>query len=235
MTTTLALFVALVVSGHDQGATVAGDVRTSTAETTAVEAIEQLLVRLGVEQSPEDYKVRSRASLALRDSYQKMIRGLIRLASSEQASPQYLAPHELSLRLLAEIASKDTVPTLIAHIEYRPPLNITNPLPPIGPYPCARALHQRVGPSCVPAIIEHLINTPEDQISDKAITLYAAVIEGCAETYYGVDPTGAFEEVVRDLQRRAAKVSPNVNIIRVLTEVQRLQAQYQASLKGGQK
>ena len=118
-------------------------------------------------------------------------------------STSYRAPEALTL--------------FVSHIEYRQSMPVSEASP-LNGYPCAMAL-AKVGHNSVPVILAHLQSIRVEDISDRAVELYADVL---ISVYYS-DPGGPLEavDVVRRRVERVAR-DRKTNLNRLLVRLENL-------------
>jgi hypothetical protein len=164
----------------------------------------------------EDRQTRADAYTALRNQHREMIIALKNKVAEEKTAPmEIFAPPDLAAQLLGRFGSmgdglRTSIPTLVAHVEYRAAALMSDELF-LGGYPCAIALRD-IGHTSVAYILSHLQVTPPEEVTDNAMELYAYIMI----EIYGRDGLGECIAWVQARAERSAQSRGLANFARLL-------------------
>ena len=169
--------------------------------------------------SSEDLRERAAVYGAVVRQHRGLIEGVMGILGDEKMGPFELhAPRTLAAQLVGRFGSADfglrkSIPILVSNVEYKAPMAVIDDSYLTG-YPCAVALRE-IGHTSVHYILEHLLGTGPEVVSDRAIELYARTIE----EVYGFD---RLDEAVAWVRIRANKAPRSRNLARLLAELGRV-------------
>ncbi|MEX0711456.1 MAG: hypothetical protein WD278_03855 [Pirellulales bacterium] len=141
---------------------------------------------------------------------------MIELAEERKDRYDSADSRQLAVQLLAELRAREAIPVFVKHAEYYQGGVGENDVF-LDPYPCARALRE-FGLDGGQGILTYLYKIPPEQLTDKAVELYARVC-------IGVYPTnaGGFREAIGVVERATARRSNDKeNYQRLLDEMREI-------------
>lgn len=168
--------------------------------------------------SSQDLGERAGVYAALVREHRELIEGVARIIGDEKrGSFELHAPRTLAAQLLGRFGSADfglrkSIPVLVSNVEYKAPMAVIDDSYLTG-YPCAMALRE-IGHTSVDYILAHLWSRAPEEVSDRAIELYARTIE----EVYGYD---RLDEAIAWVRIRASKAPRPRNLVRLLGELGR--------------
>ena len=148
----------------------------------------------------EDLDDRLAAKQMLLSFHDELTARLIELAEERKARYDSADSRQLAVELLAKLGKREAIPVFVKHVEYYQGGLAENPSLLAG-YPCALALGQ-FGLEGAQGILMYLYKIPPDQLTDKAVELYAGVIVAV----YGTN-AGGFREGIGVVERATARRS----------------------------
>lgn len=134
-----------------------------------------------------DMVVRGRTIVDWRSNHEQLVTELIRIAKSNRDEREFRSPQELAITMLGELRCHEAIPVLLEKIDDHYPMPIMNEH---DAYPCFIAL-RNIGPSCVRPMLTRVGGATVEEISEKAIELYAWLLF----EFYAFDPPGPQEAV----------------------------------------
>jgi hypothetical protein len=158
----------------------------------------------------QEIEDRRAAEQTLLTFHRELTDGLMKTVEDDSSDSRQLA-----VELLAKLGKREAIPVFVKHVEYSHGGVAENPSLLAG-YPCALALGQ-FGLEGAQGILMYLYKIPPDQLTDKAVELYAWVIVAV----YGTN-AGGFREGIGVVERATARKSNKENYQRLLDKMREI-------------
>lgn len=164
-----------------------------------------------------DVQRRNAAFRAAIRQHDREVAALLALASKPKERYELSDSRELAVDVLAHYGTREPIPMYVRNIEYFSP-DFPDGYSPLNYYPCALAL-RKIGLSAQPEIFTFLQTTPREEVSDKAVELYAHLMR----SIYHANAGGHDEavEVVRRATERASE-RQRENMQRLLEKLEQI-------------
>jgi hypothetical protein len=177
----------------------------------------------------ERIEVRGAAHEHINGLHRFLVERLSQIAGVDKQRYALRDTRELAVELLGQVAARKSVTLMIRNVEYKQNMIVTE-YSPLNGYPCARVLLNDVGPTCMPSIVDYLQAQGTENVSDKAIYLFAEIFWGCGASFDPVD--GPEEEALGYVARSIRRGRDNQNVRRLHAELKRLVSERKGKVGG---
>lgn len=147
--------------------------------------------------------------------HDREVAALLDLASKPKERYEWFDSRELAIDVLAHYGTRESIPMYVRNIEYFSP-GFTDDFSFLNGYPCALALRS-IGLSAQPEVFAFLEATPVDDVSDKAIDLYAHLM---LSIYHS--NAGGHEEAIEVVRRALERAHRRGNLRRLLDKLEEI-------------